>query len=447
MNPVIDNGVTRRIIMDGEIKNIHAREILDSRGNPTLEVEIETKCNLKAKASVPSGASTGSKEAVELRDNDKTRYSGKGVLKAVSFVNNEINNTLCGYDVTQQNKIDEIMINLDGTKNKSKLGANSILGVSLASAKLASKVKRIPLYQYISELAEIKNLILPVPCMNVLNGGVHAKWQGADFQEFMIAPWGAKNFREALQHGSEIYHSLKSILSKKGLSVGVGDEGGFAPQVISNRQPIEFIMSAIENTGLKPQKDVVICLDPASSEFYENGQYNLRTENKQLTSFEMTQYYKNLVKDFPIVSIEDGLSENDWDGWKILHQELGQKIELVGDDLFVTNPKYIKKGIEENFANSALIKLNQIGTLSETINAVKLCYSAGWGAFISHRSGETTDTFIADLAVGLAAKHIKTGAPCRGERVAKYNRLLKIEDELGQNAEFARKTAFINANV
>lgn len=415
--------------MDGKIKNISAREILDSRGNPTIEAEVETKC-FKATASVPSGASTGSKEAYELRDNDNSRYFGKGVLKAVSIVNGEIKDALLNKNVLEQREIDEIMINLDGTKNKSRLGANSILGVSLACARLASIIKKIPLYQYINDLAQTKKPNLPIPCMNVLNAGVHAKWQGADFQEFMIAPHGAKNFHEAMQYGSEVYHSLKSVLIKKGLNTSTGDEGGFVPQVKSNKEPIEFIMEAIEKTGLKPYKDIVICLDCASSEFCENGKYNLKTENKLLTSFELIDYYKNLVKDFPIVSIEDGLNENDWEGWKILYKELGNKIEIVGDDLFTTNIDYIKKGIEENCANAALIKLNQIGTLTETINAVRLCYQAKWDAFISHRSGETTDDFIADLATGLSAKHIKTGAPCHGERTAKYNRLLKIEDEL-----------------
>ncbi|MFN3067127.1 phosphopyruvate hydratase [Serratia sp. J2] len=421
------------------IETIHAREILDSRGNPTLEVDVSTQCGTVARASVPSGASTGSREAIERRDGDKTRFGGKGVLNAIKSVNTEIHNSLKGHDVRDQRGIDNIMIALDGTDNKARLGANAILGVSLAVSRLAAQLSHTPLYRY---LGGIGANLLPVPCMNIINGGVHARGQGADFQEYMIAPYGAPTFREAMRWGSEVYQSLRQVLLEMGLSTGVGDEGGFAPAVSSNREPLELIVLAIERAGFRPNEDIVICMDPASSEFYRNGKYHLRTENAELTSQEMADYYQMLVKTFPIVLIEDGLAEDDWAGWKILHDRLGDQIELVGDDLFVTNVKYIQHGIDENLANAALIKLNQIGSLSETFDAVQLCHDNNWGAFISHRSGETIDSFIADMTVAMRAGHLKTGAPCRGERIEKYNQLMRIEDELGSSAQFAGKSAF-----
>ncbi|WP_447875746.1 phosphopyruvate hydratase [Serratia fonticola] len=421
------------------IETIHAREILDSRGNPTLEVDVSTQCGTVARASVPSGASTGSREAIERRDGDKARFGGKGVLNAIKSVNTEIHNSLKGHDVRDQRGIDNIMIALDGTDNKARLGANAILGVSLAVSRLAAQLSHTPLYRY---LGGIGANLLPVPCMNIINGGVHARGQGADFQEYMIAPYGAPTFREAMRWGSEVYQSLRQVLLEMGLSTGVGDEGGFAPAVSSNREPLELIVLAIERAGFRPNEDIVICMDPASSEFYRNGKYHLRTENAELTSQEMADYYQMLVKTFPIVLIEDGLAEDDWAGWKILHDRLGDQIELVGDDLFVTNVKYIKRGIDENLANAALIKLNQIGSLSETFDAVQLCHDNNWGAFISHRSGETIDSFIADMTVAMRAGHLKTGAPCRGERIEKYNQLMRIEDELGSSAQFAGKSAF-----
>jgi enolase len=421
------------------IETIHAREILDSRGNPTLEVDVSTQCGTVARASVPSGASTGSREAIERRDGDKARFGGKGVLNAIKSVNTEIHNSLKGHDVRDQRGIDNIMIALDGTDNKARLGANAILGVSLAVSRLAAQLSHTPLYRY---LGGIGANLLPVPCMNIINGGVHARGQGADFQEYMIAPYGAPTFREAMRWGSEVYQSLRQVLLEMGLSTGVGDEGGFAPAVSSNREPLELIVLAIERAGFRPNEDIVICMDPASSEFYRNGKYHLRTENAELTSQEMADYYQMLVKTFPIVLIEDGLAEDDWAGWKILHDRLGDQIELVGDDLFVTNVKYIQRGIDENLANAALIKLNQIGSLSETFDAVQLCHHNNWGAFISHRSGETIDSFIADMTVAMRAGHLKTGAPCRGERNEKYNQLMRIEDELGSSAQFAGKSAF-----
>lgn len=425
--------------MSYEIERVIAREILDSRGNPTVEVEVSAIGGGVARASVPSGASTGSREAIERRDGDKSRFGGKGVLGAVQSINTEIDNALRGYDVRRQKDIDNRLITLDGTENKSRLGANAILGVSLAVARLAAQLSNIPLYRY---LGGVGANLLPVPCMNIINGGVHARWQGADFQEFMIAPWGASSVREAIRWGSEVYQNLRQVLLEKGLSTGVGDEGGFAPAVSSNRQPLELIVEAIEKAGYKPGEDIVICMDPASSEFYSDGKYTLRSENAQFSAEEMTRYYERLVNEFPIVLIEDGLAEDDWAGWRILSDTLGNKIELVGDDLFVTNVKYIQRGIDENLANAVLIKLNQIGTLSETIEAVQLCHDHHWGSFISHRSGETIDSFIADMTVGLRAGHLKTGAPSRGERIEKYNQLMRIEDELGDAAVFAGKSAF-----
>ncbi|KAF1368414.1 phosphopyruvate hydratase [Yokenella regensburgei] len=425
--------------MNYEINRVFAREILDSRGNPTVEVEVSVQGGMTARASVPSGASTGSREAVELRDGDTQRFGGKGVLKAIETINTGINTALCGIDVRQQKAIDNCLIALDGTENKGRLGANAILGASLAVARLAAQLSDLPLYRY---LGGVGANLLPVPCMNIINGGVHARWQGADFQEYMIAPWGASSVREAIRWGSEVYQALRQVLLAKDLSTGVGDEGGFAPKVTSNRQPLELIVEAIQRAGYTPGEDIVICIDPASSEFYANGKYHLHSESVQLSAEEMTRYYEQLVNEFPVVLIEDGLAEDDWAGWKILSDVLGKKVELVGDDLFVTNVKYIQRGIDEHLANAALIKLNQIGTLSETIAAVQLCHDNGWGAFISHRSGETVDSFIADMTVGLRAGHLKTGAPSRGERIEKYNQLMRIEDELGEAAVFAGKSAF-----
>ncbi len=425
--------------MDTEIVKIKGREILDSRGNPTVEAEVTLKCGVTGRAAVPAGASRGKHEALELRDSG-SRYKGKGVLKAVENINVLISAELKGMDALNQREIDETMIELDGTENKSKLGANAILGVSMAVARAAAKAIGLPLFVY---LGGVCSNLLPVPMMNILNGGVHANWQGADFQEYMIAPYGADCFAEALRWGSEIYHTLKEVLKEKGHSVGVGDEGGFAPKVSSNEEPIKLIIEAIEKAGYEPGKQVGIALDPASSEFFENGYYILRTENKKLTSEEMVNVYAKLVDEYPIILIEDGLAEDDWDNWKILNDRLGDKIELVGDDIFVTNVKRIKKGIEDNIANAVLIKLNQIGTVSETVDAVKLAQKAGWGAMISHRSGETVDSFISDFVVAMNTGHIKTGAPCRGERVEKYNQLLRIEEMLGKSAKFAGKKAFV----
>ena len=426
--------------MNVSIDKILAREILDSRGNPTVEVDITDSAGVTARASVPSGASTGSREAVEKRDGDKSRYQGKGVREAVNAINTRISAALKGLDASDQRLIDNTLIALDGSDNKQHLGANALLGTSLAAARLAANHLRLPLFRY---LGGLRASLLPVPCMNIINGGVHARGQGADFQEFMIAPHGAPSLTEAVRMGSEVYQTLRQLLLDKGLSVGVGDEGGFAPAVASNRQPLDFIVQAIERAGYRPGEDIGICMDPASSEFYREGRYHLHTEGAALTAAEMTDYYAQLLNDYPIILLEDGLAEDDWDGWKVLHQRLGDRIELVGDDLFVTNVKYIRRGIEENLANSALIKLNQIGTLSETFDAVALCHQHGWGAFISHRSGETTDSFIADMTVALRAGHLKTGAPCRGERVEKYNQLMRIEQALGDDAHFAGRGGFI----
>lgn len=426
--------------MDTTIQRLHAREILDSRGNPTVEVECILTCGTLARAGVPSGASTGVHEAVELRDGDKKRFGGKGVLNAVANVNEKIAGKLIGMDARDQALIDETMIALDGTPNKGNLGANAILGVSMAVARAVASATGIPLYRYLGGPAARR---LPVPMMNIMNGGVHAHWQGADFQEYMIAPYGASTFRQALEWGAEIYHALQAVINKKGMSVGVGDEGGFAPHVSSNHEPLELIVEGIKVAGLTPGKDVGVAMDPASSGFFEDGKYLLRTEDRRLSSAEMVDYYEKLVKDFPVVLIEDGMAEDDWDGWKLLNQRLGGIIELVGDDLFVTNVERIERGIKENAANAVLIKLNQIGTLTETVAATRLAQFNGWGAFVSHRSGETVDSFIADFTVGLDTGHLKTGAPARGERVEKYNQLMRIEEELGSAATYAGKDAFI----
>jgi len=422
------------------ISSIHAREILDSRGNPTVEVEVYLESGAFGRAAVPSGASTGVHEALEMRDEDKSRYNGKGVLKAVAHVNKEIAKAIVGMDALDQTAVDKEMLKLDGTPNKSKFGANAILGVSLAVARAAADAVGLPLYRY---LGGVTAKLLPVPMFNILNGGVHANWQGTDLQEFMIAPVGAPNFREALRWGSEVYHALKSVLKTAGYTTGVGDEGGFAPALKSNAEAVEVIVKAIEIAGYKPGEQICIALDPASSGFYEDGLYHLRTEGKKITSAEMVAMYADWVKKYPIVVIEDGLAEDDWDGWKLLNQTIGDKIELVGDDLFVTNVERVARGIRENAANAVLIKLNQIGTLTETIDTIEMARKAGWGAMVSHRSGETVDSFIADLTVAMSTGHLKTGAPCRGERVEKYNQLMRIEEELGDAAEYAGRKAFV----
>ncbi|MBA7512724.1 Enolase [subsurface metagenome] len=426
--------------MDTKIKTIVAREILDSRGNPTIEVEIELNSGLKARAAVPSGASTGVHEALELRDKDEKRYGGKGVLKAVHNVNKMIAPELIGKDVVDQEGLDELMIKLDGSPNKNKFGANAILGVSMAIARAAAIAQAIPLYK---SLGGSEAVLLPVPMMNVLNGGVHANWQGPDFQEYMITPYGANNFREAIRWGSETYHTLKKILKEKGLTTSVGDEGGFVVDVSSNEEPLQLIITAIEKAGYKPRNDIGIALDTASSGFYENGKYILRTEKSELNAEEMVERFASLVNKYPIISIEDGLAEDDWDGWKILNSKLGDKIELVGDDIFVTNVERIERGISENIANAVLIKLNQIGTVTETIAAVKMAQKVKWGTVVSHRSGETVDSFISDFVVAMEAGALKTGAPCRGERVEKYNQLLRIEEELKDSAIYAGRKAFV----
>jgi enolase len=422
-----------------EVKGVKAREILDSRGNPTVEVEVTLAGGASGRAAVPSGASTGAREALELRDGGE-RYGGKGVLKAVENVNTTIRESLLGADARQQAAIDKTLLELDGTPNKGKLGANAILGVSLAVARAAAGAADLPLYRYLGGPDAVR---LPVPMLNIMNGGVHARWQGSDFQEFMIAPYGAQNFRESLRWASEIYQALRKVLMDAGHHVGVGDEGGFAPNVSSNEEPLQLIVKGIEKAGLKPGADVGIALDPAASEFFEDGHYNLRTEKRTCSSQEMVEYYEKLSKDYPIISIEDGLAEDDWEGWKVLNRRLGATVQLVGDDLFVTNVEYISRGIREESANAVLIKLNQIGSLTETIEAVKMCQRAGWGACVSHRSGETVDSFIADMTVGLDTGHLKTGAPARGERVEKYNQLLRIEEDLGPAAQYAGKEAFV----
>ncbi len=426
--------------MSTKISRIRAREILDSRGNPTVEVEVRVECGIYGRAAVPSGASTGVYEAFEMRDGDKGRYGGKGVLKAIEHVNRDIVKVLLGLDSSDQSAVDQAMLDLDGTADKSKLGANAILGVSLAVARTTAIALGLPLYRY---LGGVSAKILPVPMFNILNGGVHANWQSTDFQEFMIAPVGASNFHEALRWGSETYHALKEVLKSKGYSTSVGDEGGFSPALKTNAEAIDLILQAIEKAGYKPGGQIVIALDPASSSFYEDGLYNLRTERRRITSGQMVEMYAEWVKKYPIAVLEDGLAEDDWTGWKLLNQTLGDKIELVGDDLFVTNVNRIERGIAENVANAVLIKLNQIGTLSETIAAIGMVRKAGWGAMVSHRSGETVDSFIADFTVAMGTGHLKTGAPCRGERVEKYNQLIRIEEELGDAAVYAGCKAFV----
>ena len=426
--------------MSALIRKVQAREILDSRGNPTVEVEVFLSDGSFARAAVPSGASTGVYEALELRDGDKGRYLGKGVLKAVAHVNGEIAGAVRDLDALDQAGVDRAMLALDGTEYKSRLGANAVLGVSMAVARAAAASAGMPLYRYLGGPAA--NL-LPVPMFNILNGGVHANWQSTDLQEFMIAPVGAPNFREALRWGAETYHALKGVLKSGGFTTGVGDEGGFAPAFKKNADAVETILKAIEKAGYKPGEDIVLAIDGAVSGIYEDGLYNLRTEGKKVKADEMVGMYADWVRKYPIRVIEDGLAEDDWAGWKLLNGTIGGTTELVGDDLFVTNVKRIARGIDENAANAVLIKLNQIGTLTETVAAIEMARKAGWGAMVSHRSGETVDSFIADLTVAMGTGHLKTGAPCRGERVEKYNQLLRIEEELGSNALYAGRKAFI----
>jgi enolase len=422
--------------MKTKIEHINGRQILDSRGNPTVEVDVILADGSIGRAAVPSGASTGIHEALELRDGDKKRYLGKSVTKAVKNVNTAILDELIGTDATQQKKLDTLLLELDGTNNKSKLGANAILGTSLAIAKAAAASLGLPLFQYIGG---IYAHLLPAPMMNILNGGEHTDWQSTDAQEFMIMPLGAATFSEGLRWGSEIYHTLKGVLKDHGYTALVGDEGGYAPALGSNAEAVEIILEAVEKAGYKPGEDIAIALDPAASEFYEEDQglYNLRTEGKKLTSEEMVAFWKDWVEKYPIVSIEDGLAQDDWEGWKLMTAELGDKLQIVGDDLLVTNPERVRRGIEEKACNSLLVKVNQIGSLTETIESVQACHHAGWTAVTSHRSGETEDSTIADLAVALNTGQIKTGAPARSDRVAKYNQLLRIEEQLGDTAEYA----------
>lgn len=423
------------------IEDVIAREILDSRGNPTVEVDVVLSSGIIGRADVPSGASTGEFEAVELRDGDKKRYGGKGVLKAVNNVNKIIKEELIGMDVFDQVGIDKLLIEIDGTKNKSNLGANAMLGVSLACANAAANLLELPLYRY---LGGTNAKVLPVPMMNVLNGGKHAD-NNVDLQEFMIMPINAPSFKEAIRMGAEVFHALKSVLKAKGYSTAVGDEGGFAPDLKSNREALELIVEGIKKAGYEPGKDVYIALDPAASSFYKDGYYVLEGEGgKKLTTDEMIEFYKKLVEEFPILSIEDGLDENDWDGFVKMRNELGSKIQIVGDDIFVTNVEKIKKGIEKKAANSVLIKLNQIGTVTETLDAIETAHKAHWSAVVSHRSGETTDVSIAHLAVALNTGFIKTGSASRMDRIAKYNELIRIEEELGKAAIYKGLNAFFN---
>ena len=419
--------------MNSAIEKIYAREILDSRGNPTVEVDIYTKSGHLGRAAVPSGASTGEYEAIELRDMDNERYLGKGVRKAVNNINSIISEAIIGIEVTKQDEIDNIMIELDGTENKSKLGANSILGVSIAAAHASANVSNRPLYETFSK---DNSYLLPIPMMNILNGGSHAN-NSVDIQEFMVMPISGNTFSESLQMGTEIFHELKSVLNAKGMNTAVGDEGGFAPNLSSNEEALEIILESIINRGLKPGKDIVLALDVAASELYQNGFYNLASENKKLETSEMVSYLSNLVKNYPIISIEDGLHEDDWSGWNQLNLAIGADVQIVGDDLTVTNIQRLQRSIDEKSMNAILIKLNQIGTVTETIKTIKMAKDEGFGAVISHRSGETEDTTIADLAVGMGTGQIKTGSASRTDRVCKYNQLLRIEEELGANAKLA----------
>lgn len=420
-----------------QISSVKAREILDSRGNPTLEAEVHVARGAWGAAAVPSGASTGTLEALELRDGDTGRYGGKGVLKAVNHVNTEIAEAVIGLDPAKQSELDGVMLELDGTENKSRLGANAILAVSLAAAKAASNQLGVPLYRHLAELFdEAQPDTLPVPQMNIVNGGAHAN-NAVDFQEFMILPVGLDSFREALRAGAEVFHTLKKLLDARNLSTAVGDEGGFAPELGSNEEAVKLLCEAIENAGYEPGKEVAIGLDAASSEFFIDGHYQLEAEGKTMTSTEFVDYLEAWVNRYPIVSIEDGMAENDWEGWTALTRRIGGRLQLTGDDVFVTNSSILQQGIDRGVANSILIKVNQIGTLTETLNAIRLAHGSGYRATISHRSGETEDTFIADLSVATGAGQIKTGSLCRSERVAKYNRLLRIEEELGENGRYA----------
>ena len=428
----------------GTIIDVFGREILDSRGNPTVEVEVVLDDYATGRAAVPSSASTGAFEAVELRDGDSERYLGKGTLKAVAHVNEEIADALIGMEADDQRGIDAIMLELDGTENKGNFGANAILGASLAVAKAAAESAELPLYKYVGGA---NANMLPTPMMNILNGGEHAD-NNVDFQEFMIMPVGATSFAEALRWCAEIYHTLKKVLHEAGLGGGVGDEGGFAPNFTTNEEPLKYIVEACEKAGYKPGSDIMFAMDPASTEFYnaETGKYVLAGEGRELTSAEMVDYWEALVQKYPIISIEDGMAEEDWDGWKALTDRIGDKVQLVGDDLFVTNPKRLAKGIELGCANAILVKVNQIGSLTEALEAVQMAKQAGYACIMSHRSGETEDVTIADLAVATNAGQIKTGAPCRSDRVAKYNQLLRIEEQLGDSGQYAGMKAFYNIN-
>lgn len=423
---------------NSRITEVRGREVLDSRGNPTVEADVILASAITGRASVPSGASTGSREAVELRDNDKSRFSGKGVLDAVVNVNGEINEAVTGHDVNDQSGIDQLMCELDGTPNKQRLGANAILAVSVATARAAALLNNKPLYQYLGDESKFS---LPVPMMNIINGGAHAD-NNVDIQEFMIIPVGAPSLAEAVRYGAEVFHTLKKVLHAKGLNTSVGDEGGFAPDLSSNEAAIEVILEAIEQAGYRAGEDIYLGIDAASSEFYTDGKYNLQSENKQLSSDEFIDYLENWLERYPIISIEDGLDEGDWDGWASLTQRLGKRVQLVGDDLFVTNTKIFKEGIDKNIANSILIKINQIGTLSETMAAIEMAAGANYTTVISHRSGETEDTTIADLAVATGAGQIKTGSLSRSDRVAKYNQLIRIEERLGDKAVYAGRAVF-----
>jgi len=426
-----------------EIVDIYAREILDSRGNPTVEAEVTTETGATGRAAVPSGASTGSREALELRDGDKGRYLGKGVQKAVSHINGEISEAVVGMEVSAQVDVDKAMIELDGTENKGRLGANAMLAVSLATAKAAAIEYDMPLYRYLGGAGQMQ---MPVPMMNIINGGAHAD-NSVDLQEFMILPTGANSIVEAVRYGAEVFHALKSVLKAKGMNTAVGDEGGFAPNLSSNEEAIEVILAAIEKAGFKPGDDMHLGLDVASSEFYENGKYNLASENRQLDAAQFVDYLAAWVDKYPIITIEDGMAEDDWDGWKLLTDKLGKRIQLVGDDLFVTNTSILSEGISKGIANSILIKFNQIGTLTETLAAIEMAKRAGYTAVISHRSGETEDSTIADLAVATSVGQIKTGSLSRSDRVAKYNQLIRIEEDLGENVIYPQKSAFYNLSV
>jgi enolase len=422
------------------IVDLTAREILDSRGNPTVECDVVLETGFIGRAAVPSGASTGTREAMELRDGDKSRYGGKGVLRAVEHINTEITEAVMGLDATEQTFLDQTLIDLDGTHNKSRLGANAILAVSMAVAKAAAEEAGMPIYQYLGGFAARE---LPVPMMNVINGGAHAN-NSLDMQEFMIMPVGAPSFHEALRYGAEVFHALKGILNDRGMPTTVGDEGGFAPNVVNHEAALQLIVEAIEKAGYRPDEQIAIALDPASSEFYKDGKYHLEGEGKVLESAELVALYESWLGKYPIVSIEDGLAEQDWDGWKHLNATLGKKVQLVGDDIFVTNTGILKRGIEDRLANSILIKVNQIGTLTETFAAIEMAKRAGWTAVVSHRSGETEDSIIADIAVATNAGQIKTGSLSRSDRIAKYNQLLRIEENLGETARFLGRDVFYN---